>query len=149
MELLTIILIILFLVGLIIAYWMGMKIGSFRKHKEWENDLPNYRKDAISKSRAVLSGLFSEQLAPFLPNFNYKPTECRFLGKPIDFICFKGLDEKNVGEIVFVEVKSGNSKLSNSEKKLKDAIEKKKVRWEEYRVDKNLTDVEDVEEIDN
>ena len=97
------------------------------------------------KSRAVLSGMFSEQLAPFLPDFNYSPTECRFIGKPIDFICFNGLDNKNVKEIVFVEVKSGNAKLSFSEKKLKEAVEKKKVRWEEYRVDKSLTDVKDAE----
>jgi predicted Holliday junction resolvase-like endonuclease len=136
MELLIIILILIFLIGLFFAYWAGMKFGSFRKQREWENNLPDYRKDAIAKSRAVLTGMFSEQLAPFFPNFNYKPTECRFIGKPIDFICFNGLDDKNVQEIVFVEVKSGNAKLSPSEKKLKEAIEKKKVRWEEYRVDK-------------
>jgi len=34
------------------------------------------------KSRAVLGGQFSEQLAPFLPDFKYLPTECRFVGKP-------------------------------------------------------------------
>ena len=146
MDFITIILVVVFLIGLIIAFWVGQKIGSFRKHKEWEGDLPGYRKDAIAKSRAVLGGLFSEQLSPFLPNFNHKPTECRFIGKPIDFICFKGLDEKEVSEIVFVEVKSGNAKLSSSEKKLKEAIDKKKVRWEEYRVPKELTDAEDVEE---
>lgn len=143
MEALTI---IIFLIGLIIAFWIGQRVGSFRKHKEWEKELPSYRKEAIAKSRSVLSGLFSEQLAPFLPNFNFNPTECRFVGKPIDFICFRGLDNKNVEEVVFVEVKSGNAKLSATEKKLRDAVEKKKVRWEEYRVDKKLTDVEDIEE---
>jgi predicted Holliday junction resolvase-like endonuclease len=143
MEMLTIILIILFFIGLIIAYWIGFKSGSFIRDKFWKDEIPVHRKDAIAKSRAVLSGMFSEQLAPFLPDFNYNPTECRFIGKPIDFICFKGLDGKNVEEIVFVEVKSGNAKLSNSEKKLKEAIEKKKVRWEEYRIPKELTDNED------
>jgi len=143
MDSLTIVLILLFLVGLAFAYWVGYRFGSFRKDRFWKDELPGHRKDAVAKSRAVLSGMFSEQLAPFLPNFKYKPTECRFLGKPIDFICFKGLDDKNVEEIVFVEVKSGNSKLSSSEKKLKEAVEKKKVRWEEYRVSKDLTDAEE------
>jgi len=147
MEFITVILIILFLFGLVIAYWVGFKSGSFRKDRLWRDELPIHRKDAIAKSRAVLSGMFSEQLAPFLPNFNYKPTECRFLGKPIDFICFKGLDEKDVDEIVFVEVKSGNAKLSSTEKKLKEAIEKKKVRWEEYRVSRELTDIKEIEDI--
>lgn len=145
MEFFTIVLIVIFLIGLGFAYWIGFKFGSFRKHREWEKNLPDYRKDAIKKSRGVLAGMFSEQLAPFLPNFNFKPTECRFIGKPVDFICFKGLDEKNVEEVVFIEVKSGNSKLSSSEKNLKEAIEKKKVRFEEYRVDRKLTDIEEFE----
>jgi len=140
MEMLTIILIILFFIGLIIAYWIGYKSGSFRKNKLWESELPVYRKDAILRSRAVLSGQFSEQLAPFLPNFNFNPNECRFIGKPVDFLVFKGMDAQQIEEIVFVEVKSGNSKLSSSEKKLKEAIEKKRVRWEEYRIPKKITD---------
>ena len=83
--------------------------------------------------------MFSEQLAPFLPSFDFKPTECRFLGKPVDFIVFKGLDDKKVNEVVFVEVKSGKSKLSFVEKSLKEAIKNKKVSWKEYRVPEDIT----------
>ena len=132
-------LLLLFLIGIIIAYWFGNKLGAFRRDKYWEEQLPLHRKQAILKSRAILGGSFSEQLAPFLPDFNYIPTECRFIGKPIDLIVFKGLDKKQVEEIVFVEVKSGDSKLSPVERKLKEAVEKKKVKWEEYRVPKELT----------
>ncbi len=139
MDLLTIILGIIFLIGLAIAYWLGQRAGSFRRDKHWEAELPAYRKDAIMKSRAVLGGQFSEQMAPFLPDFKYLPTECRFIGKPIDLIVFKGMDEKDINEVVFVEVKSGNSKLNSHEKKLKEAIDKKKVRWEEYRIPEELT----------
>lgn len=139
MEPTTIFLLIVFLIGLIIAFWIGQKFGSFRKHREWEKNLPDYRKEAILKSRAVLGGQFSEQLAPYLPDFRYSPTECRFIGKPIDLICFKGMDEKNIEEVVFVEVKSGKSKLNSSEKKLKEAIEKKRIRFEEYRIPEGLT----------
>ena len=138
-DFLTIILAIVFLIGLVIAYFIGFKSGVFKRDRYWENELPNHRKDAIMKSRAVLSGQFSEQLAPYLPDFNYLPTECRFLGKPIDFIVFKGLDSGNIEEVVFVEAKSGASKLSTREKSLKHAIDKKKVRWEEYRVPEELT----------
>jgi predicted Holliday junction resolvase-like endonuclease len=142
MDLLTIILavIILFLIGLIIiAYRFGNKAGAFRRDKYWESEIPNYRKDAILKSRAILGGQFSEQLAPFLPDFKYLPTECRFVGKPIDLIVFKGMDNKDINEVVFVEIKSGNAKLSPVEKKLKETIKNKKVRWEEYRIPEELT----------
>ncbi len=134
-----IITIILFLIGLAIAYWIGYKTGAFRKDKYWEAELPGYRKDAIMKSRAILGGQFSEQLAPYLPNFEYLPTECRFIGKPIDFLVFKGMDKKEIEEVIFVEVKSGKSKLSSSEKKLKKAIEEKKVKWEEYKIPEGIT----------
>lgn len=141
-----IILIILALIAIFIAYKTGQRIGAERKHAEWENELmPAHRQDAISRSRAVLGGQFSEQLAPYLPDFQYLPTECRFIGKPIDFIVFKGADAKKIDEVVFVEVKSGKSKLSEHEKNLKETIEKKRVRWEEYRVPSELTKKKDMD----
>ena len=130
-----IILAILILVALVIGYFVGKKITEHN----WEDKLPEIREDAIKKSRAVLVGQFSEQLAPFLPNFKYLPTEARFIGKPIDFLVFKGMDEKNINEVVFVEVKSGKSKINSHEKNLKNAIEKKRVRWEEYRIPEGVT----------
>lgn len=146
MEFTTIFFILIFLLGLILAYWLGNKIGKYRTNKNWESELPNYRKDAIMKSRAVLGGQFSEQLAPYLPNFQYLPTECKFLGKPIDFMVFKGMDNKKIDEVIFVEVKSGNSKLNAHEKNLKDTINKKRVKWVEYRIPEGLTEKKDIED---
>lgn len=127
------------ILGILIGYFLGHKIGVVRRDRHWELQIPEHRKDAIAKSRAVLSGMFSEQLSPYLPGFPFKPNEVRFLGKPIDFIAFKGIDDRKVDEVVFVEVKSGKAKLNQTEKSLKDAIKKKKVRWEEYRVDEDIT----------
>ncbi len=142
-EITTIIILVIALIATFVAFHIGQKIGSYRKHREWELDLPNQRKDAILKSRSVLSGQFSEQLAPYLPDFQYLPTECRFMGKPIDFIVFKGMDEKKIDEVIFVEVKSGNAKLTEHEKNLKETIEKKKVKWVEYRIPEDLTKKKD------
>lgn len=139
MDLITIILVFFILVfGIIIGYFIGNKITKIQRDRYWESELPSHRKDAILRSRAVLSGQFSEQLAPFFPDFPFAPTECKFLGKPIDFIVFKGGDDKKINEVVFVEVKSGKSKLSSTEKSLKEAIENKNVRWEEYRIPEEL-----------
>jgi predicted Holliday junction resolvase-like endonuclease len=146
MDPITIILMVLFLIGIIVAYRIGHKNGAFKKDQLWQKELSGQRKDAILRSRAVLGGHFSENLAPFLPNFKYKPNECSFLGKPIDFLVFKGMDEKNINEVVFVEVKSGKAKLSSQEKNLREAIEKKRVRWEEYRIPEELTKKGDIEE---
>lgn len=136
----TALILLVALIAVFVAFWLGYKQGAFRKHTEWEQVLmPGHRKDAILKSRAVIGGQFSENLAPYLPDFPYLPTECRFLGKPTDFIVFKGMDEKDISEVVFVEVKSGKSKLNAQEKKLKETIEKKKVKFEEYRIPEDIT----------
>jgi predicted Holliday junction resolvase-like endonuclease len=139
MDFTIIIFLLILLVGIIIAYIIGKRNGIFQRDKYWEEQLPVYKKEAITQSRAILGGQFSEQLAPFLPNFKYLPTECKFVGKPIDLIVFRGMDQKNINEIVFMEIKSGNSKLSSQEKNLKDAIDKKNVRWEEYSIPEEMT----------
>ncbi len=127
------------IVTLVAIYYIGTQVGRRKAEKEQETRILLEREDAIKRSRAVLSGQFSEQLAPFLPNFPYKPTEARFIGKPIDFIVFKGMDEKKIEEVIFVEVKSGSSTLSTHERRLRDTINEKKVRWEEYAVSEELT----------
>src|SRR3989344_3286159 len=117
----------------LIILFVGYAIGKYVSKKEHQEKIPEIRETAIKQSRAVLAGQFSEQLAPYLPDFPFSPSEARFVGKPIDFIVFKGLDAKEPDEVVFVEVKSGRSKTSSVEKKLKDVIDKKKVSWMEYR----------------
>jgi predicted Holliday junction resolvase-like endonuclease len=99
------------------------------------------RRQFQKQSRSVLGGVFSEQVAPFLPDFpkDLKASEARFIGKPVDFVIFRGMDEQNIEEVVFVEIKSGKSQLNSSERRLRDVIREKKVRWHEYRVDEKVT----------
>jgi len=125
---------LLALAFLIIGAYLGIKIGTLLNNRKWDQRLPDIRKETTRRSRAALTGQVTEQLAPYLPGFRYRATEARFIGKPIDFIIFEGLDEKEVDNIVFVEVKSGNGQLSKVEKSLKMAIEEGRVSWEEYRI---------------
>jgi predicted Holliday junction resolvase-like endonuclease len=99
---------------------------------------------ALKYQRPILAGKISEQIAPFFPDFpeDLKFSEARFIGKPVDFIIFKGIDDDNINELVFVEVKSGKSQLTARERSLKDVIQAKKVSWYEYRVNQEITDLE-------
>ena len=136
MEIVQILIVLaLMFVLLIIAFL----IGRFFERRKLEAKIQEIREDAIKRSRAVLTGSFSEQLAPYLPDFKYSPTEVRFIGKPIDFVVFKGLDNKEPSEVVFVEVKSGKSQLSTPERKLRDVIKDKKVSWEIYKIPEDLS----------
>ena len=105
------------------------RIGYYRGRGKTEKIV----KERLKQSRAVLGGLVSEQMAPLLPGFPFDPGDCRFVGKPVDFIVFNGMNSKNISEVIFLEVKSGVSKaLSDQEKKLRDAVIAGKVRWAEY-----------------
>ena len=128
-------------IGVIAAFlavlFIGYLTGKYVARRQHEDKIPEIRETAIKQSRAVLSGQCSEQIPPYRPDSPYKPTEARFIGKPVDFIVFKGMDEKKIEEVVFVEVKTGKSKLNDVEKSLKNTVEDKKISWDEYRIDEN------------
>ena len=126
---------LLLLIFLFLIFFMGFLFAFLIVKTSVHSDRKKDRKDAINRSRAVLSGQMLEQVAPFLPNFPCNPADVRFVGKPIDFVAFPGaVDNKPISEILFIEVKSGNSVLSEREKEIKNAVLKGKVRYVEYRV---------------
>lgn len=88
------------------------------------------RKKVLSqkKSGEVRLGHIAETLAPFLDQFEFEPERCSFLGQPIDYISF-GDDE-----ITFIEVKSGNSQLSQKQRHIRDLVKQKLVSWKEIRI---------------
>ena len=114
---------------------IGFVLGSLIQKLKNSSEFKKQRKDAVNRSRAVLGGQFSEQLAPFFPGFPCNPGDVRFVGKPIDFVAFPGSAEGgDIKEIYFIEVKSGQSKLSPREKQIKLAVEQGRVKYLEYRI---------------
>ena len=92
------------------------------------------RADAVAKSLAVTVGKVSEQLVPYLPGFRYNPKDARFLGSPVDFVVFDGLDSGALRRVVFLEVKTGAAALSSRERQVRDAIENGRIAWDELRI---------------
>ena len=122
------------LLFLIVGRNMGLRQGRRLEAAEWESGkLEHIVKTRLKQSRAVLGGLVSEQIAPLLPDFPFDPGDCRFIGKPVDFIIFKGMNEQDISEVIFMEVKSGVSKnLNQQEKRLRETIQAGRVRWVQY-----------------
>jgi predicted Holliday junction resolvase-like endonuclease len=121
------------LILLVIGFQIGGWFGRRKAARELGDRIEAERTDAIKRSRAVLGGQFSEQLAPFLPGFPGDPTECRFIGKPVDFISFRGGAHGEVEEVLFIEVKTGGSRLSPVERSLERAVAEGRVRYVVYR----------------
>ena len=91
------------------------------------------RLDAVQRSLAVTAGKVYEQLVPYLPEFPFNPKDVRFLGSPVDFVVFDGLSDGYVTRIVFVEVKTGDAELSTRERRVRDAVQERRIEWHELR----------------
>ena len=109
------------------------------------------RYDAVKRSKRTLLGKLWEQVSPYIPKFPFRPSDMKFLGSPIDFIIFDGASENDIKKIIFLEIKSGDSKLSAQERKLKSVIENGKVEYKIFNVDKptamKVQEDEEAEEI--
>ncbi len=126
---------------------LGVAIFFFFKNREWkikfdqkikeflDQKEKDIREDAIQRSARVLSGKTLEKLVPFLKEFKYNSHDIRWLGDPIDFVIFDGYSENGeINKIVFCEVKSGESKLTSIQTQIKEAVENKKISWDEFRI---------------
>jgi predicted Holliday junction resolvase-like endonuclease len=118
------------------AYVRRFRAWQENEALKWQGTIEQERKTAISQSRAVLGGKFTEQMVPFFPDFKYDPTEVRFIGSPIDMVVFPGLAAGDPQEVVILEIKTGKSaQLTPQQKKIRQLIEDGMVRWDEiYRV---------------
>ena len=101
------------------------------------------REDALKRSRSVIRGQASEHLAPFIIS-GTNAKDYRFLGNPVDYICFDGLSEvldgtsNEIKEVKFIDIKTGKSSLNKSQRRIRDAIKENKVTFEVINLDKLL-----------
>lgn len=117
--------------GLVVGFLVGfllMKIRSFQRERQ-------IRKETIRWAKNAVYGEVYEKILPTLPNFPYAPKDMVFIGKGCDYIIFDGLSQWVLREILFLEVKSGKSRLNRNEQTIRRAVEGKSIRYAEYRID--------------
>ena len=101
----------------------------YRMYKEYLWMKERYSKIlSQKKSTEVRTGYLIEKVSPFLKQFPYEPQKTTYLGMPIDYICF---DED---KITFIEIKSGNARLTKKQKEIKNLVTQKEVYWDEIRI---------------
>lgn len=108
---------ILILISIVILY--------FEQHNRLNAEKRKYSKLlSQKKSGEVVLGQITEQLAPFLDTFPIQnPQDLVFLGMPLDYVHFG--EEK----ITFIEIKSGKSKLSTKQRRLRNLIRDGKIEF--------------------
>ena len=108
-------------------------LAMLRNVKVYEQMIENHKKQFTIVNNTLASvrvkhGQTWETFVPLMAEFEQRlgPKEnAVFLGQPIDLIYF------NKDEVVFVEVKTGNSRLSSRQRHIRKLIENRQVRWEE------------------
>lgn len=116
-------------------YKIGLQKGHSEKEIEWQENLVKIRRDIANRQRVGIKGKLTEAFAPFLKGFPFKASECKFIGDPIDYLVFEGLDERDIKGVHLVEVKTDKSKLSKHQKQIKniiDNLESNKVTFKEF-----------------
>lgn len=115
-----------------------------RLTKNIEIRIKNERSKATQLSRNIVKGQLAEQMFPILQTalYDYHLGDMLFIGKLIDYVIVDGYNDAkdNDGEIksvIFLDVKTGNAKLSKHQEKLKEAIEAGRVEWKTITIENN------------
>lgn len=109
---------------------------------EHQQALIHAQKRSVNTSRAVLKGKMAEQLAPIMPEFQYLPSDAKFLGDPVDYVIFDGYTDFRDGDgsaedidVVLIDIKSGGARLTKGQQAIEQAIKDGRVRFETIRID--------------
>ncbi|HVZ81603.1 MAG TPA: Holliday junction resolvase-like protein [bacterium] len=86
-------------------------------------------------SRAVNVGHILERMAPAMKGFRFDREDCRSLFDPIDYVVFQGMsNKKKIENIFFMDIKSGNARLNNVQREIKEAVSSNNVNFDIYEV---------------
>ncbi len=83
----------------------------------------------LRRGDAVRRGFTTEQWLPLTESYPWDPRNFRFLGAPIDGVQFE--DDR----VVLVEFKSGRSRLSDRQLRIRELVQNGRVEFREIRVD--------------
>ena len=135
MESILILIVAVVIIGFLVREWVR-KISEINHLKlEHEGQIRAARKDSNDRQRSTIKGQISETLAPWSMDAVNSVKELNFIGNPIDFVGFKGLDGEGEIEVKFIEVKSGKSKLNKNQRRVRDAINAKRIEWVEVKLE--------------
>jgi len=126
------------LVALILILVIRYELTLHDMQLQMQDSIRRTKMDSTERSASVLVGKLSEEFAPVYLSSELRvdPRDFRHLGSPVDFVAFRGLSEegRKPVDIVFIEVKAGKPSLSQRERRVKDAVESKRVSYFEFDI---------------
>ena len=108
---------------LVVSFWLNLRLW-------WSGRQKARQASSQIRAASIDRGLIAEQFAPFTNAFQklgWDAQEFKFLGKPVDGVQFEE------DEVIIVEFKTGKSTLSQKQRRIKELVERGKVRFQEVR----------------
>ena len=126
----TNILLSLALAGFIIYSITLRKRTKLAEQRHFESTQDYSKLLSQKKSSEVKTGHIAEKLAPYLSNFPKYSDKADItpVFAPIDYMIF------DTDAIKFVEIKSGDSRLSKKQRRIRELVKEGKVEWHEMRI---------------
>lgn len=98
------------------------------------SQIKSHRQDAIKRSKASILWELYEKITPFLQDFAYSPKDMVFVWKWFDYLVLDGLNEGDLREIIFLEIKYWSSSLNKNEKMIRQVVGSKNVKYVEFKI---------------
>lgn len=120
-----------------VLFWLALLWKYIKERKKDKNEVKRISNNynamlSQKKSSEVRVGKIGEHMAPFLKDWPYDPNKFRFIGNPVDGIQFTD------DEIIFVEIKTGKSKFTKSQRAVRNLLRKEgTVSFATFRIDEN------------
>ena len=112
------------LLALVLSFLLALLLFRF-----WRSARRDLRKALSSRqSLSTRYGKTAEQFMPFMSDYPWDPQRFRFLGSPIDGVQFE--DDR----VILVEFKTGSSRLSPSQRRIRDHVDEGRVEFREVRM---------------
>ena len=126
---------ILVVVGFYFFYKTTVKNNDLVEQNQQLSDI-NSKLISQKKSSEIRLGKIAEHMAPFVKDWPYDPNYFRFLGSPIDGIQF------NEDSILFIEIKTGKSRLTDTQRDIRNLVKEGKVKFASFTIDEKGIDFE-------
>ena len=132
---------LMLMLGLFVGAIAGALIMWIRHRLLLHSAITIATRRSVAQSRSTLKGQIAEQMAPLLAGFPYQPADARFLGDPVDYVVFNGYTSVKGGggdsdsiELVILDIKNGNARLSPRQQAIAQAVQAGRVRFELVRI---------------
>ena len=114
------------ILSVVIAIFIVIVLVTLRVASALRGELRSTRSSRQRQSTRY--GQITEQFMPWASEYPYDPSGFRFLGSPIDGVQFEE------DRVILMEFKTADSKLTATQRRIRDLVREGKVGFEEFRL---------------